>query len=203
LEDDLAKRHFTKFKHVLLFNEYGPTENTVWASVAKLESNQIVSIGKPVSGVQIYITDDNGNLNPVGVPGEIRLGGHQVTRGYLNQPELTSQKYVPNNFSEILGARLYRTGDYARLLSDGNIEFIGRIDDQVKIRGFRIELGEIESILQKQPEIIQCVVLSKLDPQGSQRLVAYVVGSEWFNKEGRSRKTKNQFARIHDSTFMG
>jgi amino acid adenylation domain-containing protein len=190
LEDDLAKRHFTKFKHVLLFNEYGPTENTVWASVAKLESNQIVSIGKPVSGVQIYITDDNGNLNPVGVPGEIRLGGHQVTRGYLNQPELTSQKYVPNNFSEILGARLYRTGDYARLLSDGNIEFIGRIDDQVKIRGFRIELGEIESILQKQPEIIQCVVLSKLDPQGSQRLVAYVVGSEWFNKEVVAERLK-------------
>lgn len=190
LEDDLAKRHFTKFKHVLLFNEYGPTENTVWASVAKLESNQIVSIGKPVAGVQIYITDDNGNLNPLGVPGEIRLGGNQVTRGYLNQPELTSQKYVPNNFSEIFGARLYRTGDYARLLSDGNIEFIGRIDDQVKIRGFRIELGEIESILQKQPEIIQCVVLSKLDPQGNQRLVAYVVGSDAFSKEVVAERLK-------------
>src|SRR5205085_3387539 len=131
--------------------------------------------GRPISNVQIYLLDSN--LQPVATraPGEIYIGGASLTRGYLNRPELTAEKLVPNPFSNQPGARLYRTGDLGRYRPDGQIEFLGRIDRQVKIRGFRIELEEIEAVLAQHPALQEAVVLAREDGASDKRLVAYVV----------------------------
>jgi amino acid adenylation domain-containing protein len=158
----------------LFCNAYGPTESTVCATVAELrEGGERITIGRPIANTQIYILDPHLQPVPVGVPGELHIGGAGLARGYLNRPELTAEKFIPNSFIE--GERLYKTGDKARYLSDGNIEFLGRIDHQVKIRGFRIELGEIESVLGSHPKIREIVVIASEDGTGEKRLVAYVV----------------------------
>ncbi|NET84984.1 MAG: amino acid adenylation domain-containing protein, partial [Moorea sp. SIO1F2] len=161
-----------------LWNLYGPTEATIWSTLAQLDHNfsgYFVPIGKAINNTQIYILDGHLQPVPIGVPGELYIGGNGLARGYLNRPELTKEKFITNPFCSSKTERLYKTGDLARYLPDGNIEFLGRIDNQVKIRGFRIELGEIEAVLSTHPHIQQAAVIAREDIPGNKRLVAYVV----------------------------
>ncbi|HEX5736738.1 MAG TPA: amino acid adenylation domain-containing protein [Blastocatellia bacterium] len=169
-------------KNVRLVNTYGPTEATIVTTVCDLTGCEesilnlkSVSIGRPVSNAQVYILDRDGQPVPVGVPGELCIGGAGLARGYLNRPELTRERFVPNPFDGCEGGRLYKTGDLARYLSDGNIEFCGRADDQVKIHGFRIELGEIEAVIARSSIASSAVVSAREDAPGDKRLVAYIV----------------------------
>jgi amino acid adenylation domain-containing protein/non-ribosomal peptide synthase protein (TIGR01720 family) len=161
-----------------VINNYGPTENTVVATsgliVPQQESHLLPSIGRPIANTSIYILDSHLQPLPIGVPGELHIGGKSLARGYFNRPELTQEKFIPHPFSDEPSARLYKTGDLARYLGDGKIEFLGRIDNQVKIRGFRIELGEIESVLNTHPQVQQTVVIATEDKPGNKRLVAYL-----------------------------
>jgi amino acid adenylation domain-containing protein len=158
------------------FNAYGPTEATVCATIAKCtDSDEKISIGRPIANTQIYILDSQLQPVPIGVPGELHIGGAGLARGYLNRPELTQEKFIPNPFSTDPNSRLYKTSDLVRYLSDGNIEYIGRIDNQVKIRGFRIELGEIEAALSQLREVQEAAVIAREDQSNNKRLVAYVV----------------------------
>jgi amino acid adenylation domain-containing protein/non-ribosomal peptide synthase protein (TIGR01720 family) len=163
-----------------LVNMYGITETTVHVTLrplapADLELPARSPIGVPISDFQVHVLDRSGQLAPVGVPGEIRVGGAGVARGYLGRPELTAERFVPDHLSGRPGARLYRSGDLGRWLAAGELESLGRIDHQVKIRGFRIELGEIESALSAQPSVREALVLPLRDGSGDLRLVAYVV----------------------------
>ena len=159
-----------------LYNFYGPTETTVWSAFHHFRSpDEPVVVGRPLANTQIYILDKNLQPLPIGVPGEIHIGGEGVTRGYLNRPELTEEKFIPNPFSHSVNALLYKTGDMGRFLPDGRIEFQGRADFQVKIRGFRIELGEIESVLSHHPNVERVVVIVREDRPGDKKLVAYVI----------------------------
>ncbi|MEH1918687.1 amino acid adenylation domain-containing protein [Nostoc sp.] len=169
-------------KRVRWLNAYGALETTLTATVydpkTATEANNTrseIPIGKAIANTQIYILDRRSQLLPIGVTGEIYISGIGVTQGYFNRPELTSAKFIPNPFSSESGAYLYRTGDLGRYLSDGNIEFLGRLDNQVKIRGFRIELAEIETILGQYPGVQKTVVIAKEDVLGDKTLVAYVV----------------------------
>ncbi|WP_334838648.1 amino acid adenylation domain-containing protein, partial [Nostoc sp.] len=167
-------------RNASLWNLYGPTETTIWSLVCQLESNNsLISIGRPIDNTQIYILDQNLQLVPVGVPGELHIGGAGLAKGYLNRPELTQEKFIPNPFNnskfKIQNSKLYKTGDLARYLPDGNIEYLGRIDNQVKIRGFRIELGEIETALSQHPHVQASCVIAREDTPGDKRLVAYIV----------------------------
>ncbi|MEM9008648.1 MAG: non-ribosomal peptide synthetase, partial [Cyanobacteria bacterium P01_F01_bin.86] len=139
---------------------------------------QTIPIGRAIANTQVYILDTHLNPVPIGVQGELYIGGLGVGRGYFNRPQLTQAKFIANPFSSKSGDRIYKTGDLARYLSDGNIEFLGRIDNQVKIRGFRIELGEIEATLSANPQIQQAVVIAQTEPSGHHRLVAYVVSED-------------------------
>lgn len=156
------------------FNEYGPTECTVWSTVHRwspVDAGGVVPIGRPIPNARVYILDARREPVPVGASGELYLGGAGVARGYLNRPDLTAQRFIDSPF--IAGDRLYRTGDLARYLPDGTIKFLGRNDDQVKIRGFRIELGEIESRLTLHESINEAIVVVREDAPGEKRLVAY------------------------------
>ncbi|HQY72041.1 MAG TPA: AMP-binding protein, partial [Pseudomonadales bacterium] len=163
----------------VLVNEYGPTEATVgcctYSVTPGTRSNGAIPIGRPVANTQLYILDEYGEPVPIGVIGELYIGGEGVARGYHRRPELTAEKFVPDPFSGVPSARLYRTGDLVRYLPDGNIEFIGRRDHQVKLRGYRIELGEIEAVLYQHPAVREVVVLAREDVRGDKRLVAYLV----------------------------
>ncbi|MBW4500881.1 MAG: amino acid adenylation domain-containing protein [Scytonema hyalinum WJT4-NPBG1] len=175
---ELVQRHYQLQSETSLFNEYGPTEGTVWSTVYHCRSQDTttqVSIGRPIANTQIYILDSHLHPVPVGVPGELCISGEGLARGYLNQPAMTAAKFIPSPFSNETGIRLYKTGDLARYLPDGNIEFLGRIDNQVKVRGFRIELGEIEAVLNQHPGVRESVVLAREDVPGDKRLVAYAV----------------------------
>lgn len=159
-----------------LFNAYGPTESTVCATIALIQSpQQKPPIGKPIGNLQVYILDPNLNPVPIGVNGELYIGGEGLAKGYLHQPILTQSKFIANPFGNDSNSRLYKTGDIVRYSSDGNIEFIGRIDDQVKIRGFRIELGEIEAVLTQHPQVREAIVMVREDEGGTKRLSAYII----------------------------
>jgi alpha-ketoglutarate-dependent taurine dioxygenase/acyl carrier protein len=163
-----------------LINEYGPTETVVGCCVYEVSTHTslsgVVSIGRPIANTQIYLLDQHLQPVPIGVPGELHIGGDGLARGYLNRPELTDEKFVSNPYNP--GTRLYKTCDLARYLPDGNIEYLGRIDHQVKIRGFRIELGEIEACLSQHPEVREAVLVAREDVSGSKRLIAYIVPQE-------------------------
>ncbi|MBW4428171.1 MAG: amino acid adenylation domain-containing protein [Nostoc desertorum CM1-VF14] len=162
-----------------IINHYGPTETTVGVLTYTVNTSNIASetvpLGRPLANIEIYLLDAYLQPVPIGVAGEIYIGGDSVARGYLNQPEATIEKFIHHPFSENPTARLYKTGDIARYHHDGNIEFIGRIDDQVKLHGFRIELGEIESVLRQYQQIQEAVVLVQEDEPGQKRLLAYIV----------------------------
>ncbi|MEG3973726.1 amino acid adenylation domain-containing protein [Microcoleus sp. herbarium8] len=168
-------------ERVRLVNNYGPTEATVGATIYDLSvadtTLKELPIGRPLGNVQTYILDGNRQPVPIGIPGELHIGGAGLARGYLNRPELTSERFIRNPFSESATERLYKTGDLARYLNDGNIEYLDRIDDQVKIRGFRIELGEIEAVLAKHPNVRSVTAIDREDAPGNKRLVAYLVSN--------------------------
>ena len=163
----------------VLINGYGPTECTTFTCCCPLRSPQevgpTVPIGHPIANTRVYILDRDLGQVPVGVPGELYVGGDALARGYINQPGLTAERFIPHPFAQTSGERLYRTGDLARYRSDGRIEFLGRTDGQVKIRGFRIEVGEVEVVLAGHPHVREAVVMALADVQGGKRLVAYVV----------------------------
>jgi amino acid adenylation domain-containing protein/non-ribosomal peptide synthase protein (TIGR01720 family) len=177
------QEHFFDRLDAELHNLYGPTEAaidvTAWACKRDRESTEpVVPIGSPIANVQIYLLDADLRLVPVGIPGELYIGGIALARGYLNRPEVTADKFIPNPFSNKPEERLYRSGDIARYRLNGSIEYLGRSDHQVKVRGFRIELGEIEAVLSQHPAVREAIVLAKEDVQGNKRLVAYVVASQ-------------------------
>ncbi len=173
---------FEQLEDCSLHNQYGPSETHVVTAYTLTGSpsqwSALPPIGRPIANTQIYLLDRHLQPVPVGVPGELYIGGVGVARGYLNRPELTQEKFIPNPFNKLKESdRLYKSGDLARYLPDGNIEYIGRIDNQVKIRGFRIELGEIETALGTHPAVKQAVVLVREDEPGDKRLVAYIVAN--------------------------
>ena len=176
-----ARKVLEKLKGCQLINGYGPTENTTFTCCyAVTDSSRLersVPIGRPIANTQVYVLDRHMQPVPVGVPGELYVGGDGLAQGYLNQPELTAEKFVSNPFNAEPGARLYRTGDLVRWLPDGTIEFLGRLDYQVKIRGFRVELGGIEAILMQHPAVHEVVVVAREDVPGNKRLSAYFVSN--------------------------
>jgi amino acid adenylation domain-containing protein len=189
----LYKNHFDPLietgEELKVINEYGPTEATVACSnysfdiAANEKIPQRLPIGKPVDNTQVYILNEHDQPVPIGVIGEICVGGVQVARGYLNSPDLTKKRFITNPFNRNSGETIYKTGDMGRWLPDGNIECLGRKDDQVKIRGYRVEPGEIESILIKNEMIRQVTVIPKEDTDGRKRLIAYIVPNGLFDKK--------------------
>lgn len=159
-----------------LWNMYGPTETTIWSSISRIGTTEgPVDLGHPIGNTQLHVLDENLQLVPVGVPGELHIGGDGLARGYFNRPDLTAEKFIPDPFAKRGGARLYKTGDLVRRNADGDLEFLGRIDHQVKIRGYRIELGEIETALAAHPSVSAAVVTAHEFAPGDKRLAAYVV----------------------------
>lgn len=191
---DLVDLHYKTLKNTSLYNEYGPTEATVWSTVYKCqpeESLARVPIGSPIINTQIYILDSHLKPVSVGSIGEIYIGGSGITLGYLNRPELTREKFIVNPFVEIKnpdGEFLYKTGDLAKYLPDGNIEFIDRVDNQVKIRGFRLELGEIEAVLSQHPQVNQVATIALTEESGNKRLVAYIVPKNGIDEEAQKEQ---------------
>ena len=191
LSRDLAEQLLARSK--VLWNQYGPTETTIYSTASEISLNsKEITIGRPIANTQTYILDSQMQPVPIGVVGELYIGGEGVARGYLHRPELTGERFVPNPFSEHPGARIYKTGDLARYLRDGNIEFLGRMDHQVKLRGFRIELGEIESVLSQLESVKQSVVVAREDQPGNKQLVAYVVPASPAPNSGDLRKFLQQ-----------
>lgn len=173
LAPDLADRLLER--GATLLNLYGPTETTIYSTGTEVKRGRKITIGRPLDNTQTYILDTRMAPVPTGVFGELFIAGDGVARGYLGRPELTAEKFIADPFASRHGARMYRTGDIARWLPDGNLEYVGRTDHQVKLRGFRIELGEIESILRRLPAVKDAMVLAREDKPGDKRLVAYVV----------------------------
>jgi amino acid adenylation domain-containing protein/non-ribosomal peptide synthase protein (TIGR01720 family) len=165
------------------WNLYGPTETTIWSTCKRLRAGETSSIGRPIQNTRVYITDRNTELVPIGVKGSLCIGGDGLARGYLNQPELTDERFIPDPFIGNGDNRLYQTGDLARWDPDGEIGYLGRSDDQIKIRGRRIELGEVENVLAECPAVSRGAVLAAADASGDQRLIGYVVPEGKFDRE--------------------
>ncbi|HEX8184747.1 MAG TPA: amino acid adenylation domain-containing protein, partial [Blastocatellia bacterium] len=175
LTKNLVDRTFNLLPDLRLYNFYGPTETTATACATQITPGDKITIGRPIAGKRSYILGPQLEPVPVGVPGELYIGGEGLAWGYLNRPDLTAENFIADPFSREPGARIYRTRDLARYLEDGRIEFLGRSDYQVKVRGFRIELGEIESVLAEHPSVHDAIVAAREDAPGNYRLVAYVV----------------------------
>nr|WP_275976573.1 amino acid adenylation domain-containing protein [Geothrix alkalitolerans] len=165
-----------------IINEYGPTETVVGCCVHEVRPEDPTSgpvpIGRPIANTSLYVLDPSLRPVPPGEMGELYIGGAGVARGYLNRPELTAERFLPDPFSDVPGATMYKTGDLSRYRADGILEYLGRIDDQVKIRGYRVELGEIEAALAAQPKVWSCAVLARADESGAKQLLAYVVARD-------------------------
>ena len=201
LQGEIKDRFFAR-SGAELYNLYGPTEASVDTTSWRCEPGgrqAIVPIGHPLANVRTYILHPDLQPAPVGIAGELYVAGVGLARGYLNQPGQTAEKFIANPFSDEPGARMYKTGDIARYLPDGNIEFISRVDDQVKIRGFRIELGEIESVLNAHPGVQEAVVVAREEKSDGKLLVAYVVPQAELRAGGQqvARLPKRQAARLH------
>jgi amino acid adenylation domain-containing protein len=166
-----------------VWNLYGPTETTIWSTVKRLESHKKVSIGKPIKNTAIYIVGKGNSLAPVGVTGDLYIGGAGVARGYLNRPELTAEKFIINPFDGSRQSRVYQTGDCAKWQEQGDIEFAGRADEQVKIRGYRIELGEIESVLQESEWVNAAAVVARSGANNTPHLITYIVPNGEFDRD--------------------
>ncbi len=165
-----------QYRCASLWHMYGPTETTVWSSILKLEPGEgPIPLGGPIANTRFYVLDVNGQPVPVGIPGELLIGGDGLALGYRDRAELTAEKFVRRSVLADARARLYRTGDLVRWRENGTLEFLGRIDQQVKLRGFRIELGEIEAVLDGHHDVSGAVAIVREDTLGDQRLVAYVV----------------------------
>jgi len=174
LPRELANRLLSRGQR--LWNLYGPTETTIWSSTAKVKLEEgAVPIGSPIANTQIYVLDSRLRPVPVGVAGELYIGGAGVARGYMNHPGLTAERFLPDSLGHVPGGRLYKTGDLGRWRADGTLEFLGRSDEQVKIRGFRVELGEVESALARHPNVREAVVVAREDGSGEKQLAGYVV----------------------------
>ena len=186
--DSALVKELKKYTQAEIYNIYGPTETTVWVTYAKIEDADDITIGRPVANTQIHILDKHLNPVPVGVIGELCIAGANVGQGYLNNPELTAERFIDNPFGE---GRLYRTGDNAYWREDGNIVFVGRNDFQVKIRGLRIELGEIESALQSVAGIDRAVVVVRKDKEDRQLICAFYTGEERTAKEFRESLSRS------------
>ena len=207
---------------------YGPTETTIWSTVYRVKHEPDYKyakeapelIGKPIANTEIYILDSNLKPVPIGVTGELYIGGAGLARGYRNRPELTQEKFIPHPFSSVSSStdspfptpysRIYRTGDLARYLPDGNIDFLGRIDNQVKVRGFRIELEEIESVLNRHPGVERSVVVARSDGNsdlgGDKRLAAYVVPNQNYQgneevKESQEKAIQEQWQQLWNLAY--
>src|SRR5215470_2380917 len=191
----VAKRFSEKMKEASLNNLYGPTEAAVdvtawrWRGEAEVKT---VPIGRPIANTQVYLLDSHGEPAPVGVVGEIHIGGVQVARGYLRNPELTAEKFVADPFSGEKEWRMYKTGDLGRYMEDGEIEYLGRNDFQVKVRGNRIELGEIEAVLNTHESVKQSVVAAREEGREGKRLVGYVVAGEGVREEELRRYVRER-----------
>ncbi|MEW6559333.1 MAG: amino acid adenylation domain-containing protein [Pseudomonadota bacterium] len=173
LPADLAPRLLAACAEV--WNLYGPTETTVWSTCWRAQPQQPIVIGRPIANTQVWVLDPRGQLCPIGVPGEIHIGGAGVTLGYFQRPELTAERFIPDPFSVDAQARLYKTGDLGRWRHDGQLEYLGRLDHQIKIRGYRVELGEIEAALREQTGVADCVLTTHAPTPDDVRLVAYIV----------------------------
>jgi amino acid adenylation domain-containing protein len=186
-------RVLAKLDNGVLINGYGPTESTTFACCYRMAKGyrpgERVPIGRPIANTSVYVLDEQLQPVPAGMAGELHIGGDGLAHGYLNDPALTQAKFIADPFSDDPAARLYRTGDRVRYLTDGNLEFLGRFDDQVKIRGYRIEPGEIEAALHRLPEVRQAVVIARAQPHGEKQLVAYVVAA---NRHGLSAEQLKQ-----------
>ncbi|NVJ02789.1 amino acid adenylation domain-containing protein, partial [Myxococcus sp. AM009] len=202
LSAELVKKAYARLPApVRVHNLYGPTEAAVdvtYWPCPRGEDFHRVPIGRPVANTVLYVLDTHGQPTPVGIPGELHIGGVQVGRGYWQRPQLTAERFIPDAFSGTPGARLYRTGDVARWLPDGTLEYLGRADFQVKLRGFRIELGEVETALAADPAVRDSVVLAREDSTGDQRLVAYVVLDDAAAQEVDA---SSQWQAIYDEAY--
>ena len=198
--DEATWQILTQSDKIDFYNMYGPTECTVDSTTCAIKKTfPKPNIGHPLANATIYILDHKYNPVPIGVPGELYIGGSSLARGYLNRPQLTAEKFVPNPLSKEQGTRLYKTGDLARYLPDGNIEFLGRLDHQVKVRGFRIELGEIESVLREHQEIKEVAVLTREDGMSETSLVAYLIPHQ---QPGPSSSELRQFLKTKLPDYM-
>ena len=187
IDPDYIRKMRQQHPQCSLIAAYGPTENTTFTSCYRVppaeKIHSPIPIARPIGNTEMYVLDDRLQPVPIGVPGELYIGGEGLARGYLNRPELTAERFVPHPFRA--GARVYRTGDWVRYLADANLEFLGRRDQQVKVRGFRVELGEVEAALRGYPGVREAVATVREDAPGDKRLVAYVVAdkspaaSEW------------------------
>ncbi|MEM9824046.1 MAG: condensation domain-containing protein, partial [Bacteroidota bacterium] len=185
LSTDILSKIRSRNQGLIVINHYGPTETTIGKLLHQVDLEHTyasVPIGKPFSNTQVYVVDETYNICPIGVPGELLIGGNGVSAGYLNRPELTAEKFVNNPFSEASKAKLYRTGDLVRRLPNGEIDFLGRIDDQVKIRGYRVELKEIESVIRQSAFVKDCTVLTRQDQSGIISVAAYIVPQDQFDR---------------------
>jgi acyl-coenzyme A synthetase/AMP-(fatty) acid ligase/acyl carrier protein len=179
---DLARRFIEKMPDCTLLNLYGSSEvsaDVTFCEVSRLNSFEMgIPIGRPISNIQAYVLNPSLQPQPIGVAGELFIGGVALARGYLNRPELTAERFITNPFNDMPESRLYKTGDLAKYLPDGSIEVLGRLDFQVKVRGFRIELGDIEATLEQHPAVRQAVVTAREDIHGDKQLVAYIVAHD-------------------------